>query len=443
MDDPANVAKSMNIPKFRKPIQIAIVGIFIVSCASKLALVARELIVAYRYGTGSFKDGVVAAMTLACLVIAPLIDPISKLILPEYCRHPTSDRWGTMILGIVSVIGGGYLLLSGLMGRQLLGLIYHGLSPDAFRIAESVFIWMEIYAFLMLVATILSQFLNARHHYWIAESRNVILSVVVIGSVFLHRSLWGIHPLIWGSVLGMAVGTLFLFVMVIRYRLLTWPDFGLLVDIRPWMGKFMLLNGVTAFCLGPAFMTQFQLARLGSQMISAHDFAYRIYTLIFGMVVPIILTPYFTYLSQESMRNQFSLSRFYKIMGGFIGLGICMWIGLIIFQPLVKLILIHGAFDDQSFHIFTRFLYVYIFSIATTGMVTTCQYVLSGYRFRFWYSVIFLVLAVESMLLISVGAHYFGMVGIPLGNVLGSLLAIPVYLYIIKIKIIDNPAISS
>jgi putative peptidoglycan lipid II flippase len=324
--------------------------------------VARQIVIARAFGTGSEYDAFIAAFRLPDILFmlisgGALATAFIPILSERLTLRPAADPDGwrltsaalnTMLLAVS--------LASAVVALVALPLvewlIAPGFSPETQQLTANLMRLALVSTLIFSVSGLVGGVLHAHQHFVLPALAPLIYNLgLIIGAIWLVPLL-GVYGLMWGAVAGAAGHLLIQMPGLVRYRMRYWPILGWrdsgLRQVLKLMGPRILTLGV----IQVNFLVIFNLAsRLGEGSVSALDYGWDLMQMpqtIIGSAIGIVLFPTMSELAAvsnlaglrqttvQALRIILALS--IPAMIGLIGLGL----------PLIQVLLERGEFGPDS-----------------------------------------------------------------------------------------------
>jgi putative peptidoglycan lipid II flippase len=325
----------------------------------KLASAAKEIAVAWRYGVSETVDAYQLATTLVFWLPGVLVCVLTIVLVPVFVRLRQSDQddrsyflqelHGTaLVLG--AIMGGLSLLLAPLVLPHLADK----LSAESRQIAWSLTRGMAPLALPSLMLGVYSARLMAR-----GRQINTLLEGVPAAGIVLLILLWppgtNAAPLLWGTVLGIVIQTVWSWRLagradgattVPRFSLRSrhWPELYAAVGIMV-VGQFALT------CITP--LDQYTAAQLGNGAIATLGYANRVIGLLISVGAMAIARAILPVMSDLSVADRRERARDISLKWAAVMLAAGALVAVIAWALApwgIGLFFEHGAFTSQDTH---------------------------------------------------------------------------------------------
>jgi putative peptidoglycan lipid II flippase len=335
-----------------------VMALFIVS---RIVGLLREVVIARQFGTSADMDAYLAAFRLPDFLFYVVAGgALGSAFIPTFTGYLTrSDMPGAWRLAS-AVINWVILILSMLAGLAaifapwLVQTLYGDFTPAQQALTTELMRWMLISTVIFGVSGVLMGILNARQHFLLPALAPVIYNGAIIVGAWWLGPIWGVRGLTAGVVFGAAGHLLVQLPGLLRagqrmqYRLVLAVDDSSLHEVGRLMAPRVL--GLAAVQLN--FVVNTVLASsLAVGSVTALNYGWIIMLLPQGVIAQSTATALFPTLAalvargeQVEMRRIFGLtlrSLLFLTLPAAAGL-------LILREPLVRLILQRGAFNEAS-----------------------------------------------------------------------------------------------
>ena len=263
------------------------VAVFVI--AGKLAGAAKEIGIAWRYGIGELVDAYQLASTLVFWLPGTLVSVISIVLVPMLVRLQQENAEARALFlrelqGAALLIGAGLALFTVVIGPFLLPYLGGKLSEPSHRMTLEFAFGMAPLAPLALLIGLHAARLMAK-----GRQINTLLEGIPAAAILIFVLLWppGPHigPLLWGTLLGTAIETIWLWELGRRSDAGSrMPSFS---RRSPHWSELYRAAGVLG--VGQLIMSiitpldQFTAAQLGDGAIATLGYANRIIALLIGV----------------------------------------------------------------------------------------------------------------------------------------------------------------
>ena len=256
----------------------------------KAAGAVKEMAVAYRYGVSDSVDAYQFTMTMATWLPVTIVGVLSVVLIPVLVRLRRADSveredFIRELQGWVLAAGIALALLTWLAWPYALDWLGQGLSPQVRGMTGDLLLAFAPVSALLLIAGISAARLRA-HERHVNTLLDSVPAVATLAWVMLAVSAEGVGPLLWGTLVGYAIQTVWLAWLAARADagFWGWPRFTLRSPHWPeLMGAagVMLIGQVAMSFVGP--LDQYAAANLGANANATLGYASRLLSLILGI----------------------------------------------------------------------------------------------------------------------------------------------------------------
>lgn len=358
-----------------KQIARAALIIMMATLLGRVLGLVREQVIAFQFGASLASDAYKVAYTLPYIFGVMVTGAFNAAFIPLFTEaiqeqdRTRAWRLGSAVLNLVFIV----FLVFTILGEVFTPLAVHLTAPDFQGQAYTLTLDLMRIIFPTLIfaalAGITSGMLNSMQHFLIPALGPIVSSIAVILSAFTLVPVMGIH--------GLAVGTLigFFLQFAIQIPILMKKGFqyALILDVKNptirRMGRLIIpvLVGVGVGQI-TIIVDQRFASGLAEGSVAALNFANRMMQLPLGLFVSALVVPLFPALSAFAAKKDLASIKVTAAQGVNL-LGMVMvpaTVGLMLLaQPIVRLLLERGAFDQSDTQITAVALF--FLSIGMTG----------------------------------------------------------------------------
>ena len=360
-------------PKRDRTLQTTLM-VTVIIFASKAVGFVREVLRASYFGTGVENDAYVAAYSLFYIPIMLLTSMITSTMVPLYIDARAqggakrANRFASNALNLFALIAMALSALMMVFARPIIHLIYSGYDSARLDMAVHMARIMMPSMLFVVSSIMLSSVLNATRHFMAAQLTGFALSLGMIVSTVGFSPRYGIDALAWG-VFGAGILQVLILLPALR------GDFRYAPILRPKDERFrkMLTLGVPALLsMAVTEMSHMVDQALGSGLnagdVSSMDYAFRLITVITGVIGVPITTIMFSRMSEKAAE---------KDRQGIVGivtqsaevlllvlLPITV-LGCALSQDIIRLTYMRGKFDEQSMMVTSGVFFSYLLGVVS------------------------------------------------------------------------------
>jgi putative peptidoglycan lipid II flippase len=321
---------------------------------AQVAAFGKSILIAYYFGIGVQLDGYYLGQAIPVTITGILMGFLQTGFLTVYAgqlakaeTHAAAALLGRM-LAVLTLVG----VITGIVLSAAAPWIVSLLAPDsASSVQDAAVASLRVLAFLLLLNSLvdcLSLALSAHGSFAVAAFAPTA-NALVASALLAALPDWGLHNLIWGTLLGFFV-QLTLVAAEVRRR-------GITVI---WNVRVKLASVATAgasivpglvFANLSVLVPQIIAARMGDGAVATFSFAARLHgaaTQVLAMALSAVLLPYFAHAVGRGDHAAIvaALRKGFPIIA-LIVVAALLWVGLV-GDHFVSLIFEHGAFDKTA-----------------------------------------------------------------------------------------------
>jgi putative peptidoglycan lipid II flippase len=422
----------------------AAVTIALLTALVKVAAVAKELVVAWRFGISDDLDAFLIALLMPSFIINLVAGSFNSSFIPTYIRvreleNSTAAR---KLFSSVMVLGAGLLGVTTVLIIALaplyLPLIARGFSPEKLHLTFSLLCLSAPVILLSGVVTIWGAVLNAGERFALAAFSPVITPIISI--IFLLTAYsWGIYALAVGLVCGAALEMFFVGAALKRQGVPLFPRWhGADPHLRQVVKQYVPLIG-GAFLMGGTYLVdQSMAAMLSPGSVAALNYGNKIVAFITGLAATALGTAVIPYFSSTVARENWLEAR--HILKRYLWLIFSFSIPVMILlvwvsEPLTRALFQRGAFSVEETHVVARIQSFFALQIPFYVAGILLVRLISSFRanhFLLWGAIINLVINVSLNYLLM---RWLGVAGIALSTSVVYLISFT-YCYVVINRLI-------
>lgn len=269
----------------------------------KLAAMAKELVVAYRFGTGDVIDAFLIAFLLPSLVVNVVTGSFGLAFTPIYVdvreRRGMSDAFallGTAMVGCAALALAVTCLL--LAAIPALPLLASGFDTEKLALTRDLFLILLPVILLNAFIALWSAALNCERRFGSAALAPVGVPLLTLGMVLLAGRAWGGYALAFGTVSGSALQCGILAIALARARMPVMPRWaGATPDLKRALRQYYPLMASAVLTSGSWAIGQAMAATLPSGSVAALNYGNRIPAVVSeigSMAIATAVLPHFS-----------------------------------------------------------------------------------------------------------------------------------------------------
>lgn len=343
---------SINRQIFAAAVIVALMTVFV-----KIAAVAKELVVAWRFGTGDELDAFLIALVIPDFIITVVAGSFNAALIPTYVRVKEQQGlqkaqklfsgvmiWSLGLLGITTIV---------MMAAApvYLPLLASGFEPQKLDLTLHLLWAIAPSVLLSGIITIWSAVLNAGERFALAAVSPILTPAITILLILGFR-FWGIFALAAGLVCGAIGEIIILGVALHRQRISLLPKWSIFDgNLRQVISQYMpLIAGAFLFC-STTLVDQSMAAMLLPGSVAALNYGNRIIALPITLTATALSTAVIPYFSQMVSRQDWTgvlhtLKKYLRLI--FIVTVLLTGLILIFSRPIVELVFQRGSFTAED-----------------------------------------------------------------------------------------------
>ena len=415
----------------------------------KLAAAAKEIAVAYQFGTGDELDAFLIAFLLPQFAINLIGGSLNAALIPTYIqvRQQEGLRAAQRLLSSVMVLNIGFLVVLSvvlaLTASYILPLVASGFAAEKLAVAQSLYYGLLATLVLTGLSTTWGAILNAENRFVLVAVVPGATSIVTVLVVIVMAQYWGSYALVVGTVGGALIETGLVGWGLARAGISLVPRWGGISPVvKQVLGQYAPMV-VAAFLMGgTGVVTQSMAATLDSGSVSDLAYGNKITNLILGIgavAVSTAILPHFSRMVAEQdwrgLRHTLGVyTRLLLIVSTPVTL-VLMYYS----EPAVALLFQRGAFTAEDTHLVGQIQVMYLLQIPLyiAGMLfVRLLSALKANQVMLWGNVINLTVCVA---LSYVLMQRFGVLGIALATSLMSVISF-CFLVVVSLRLMKQKA---
>ena len=339
----------------------------------KIAAAAKEMAVAYQFGTSDELDAFLIALVLPAFAVTLIGGSLNAALIPTYIqvREQEGQQAAQRLLSSVMVVSIGFLVvlavILALTASYILPLVASGFSAEKMAVTQSLYYGLLSTLVLSGVVTTWGAILNAENRFALASVAPVATSIMTIPVVIVMATYWGGYALVIGLVGG----------ALIEAGLVGWGLTRAGVSLVPrWYGTSPAVKQVlqqyapmvaAAFLMSStSVVSQSMAAMMNPGSVSALSYGNKITSLLLGvggLAVSTAVLPYFSRM--VTMRNWQGLRHTILTYSGWLLVGTVPVTAALIYysEPVVAFVFQRGAFSAEDTHLVGQIQAMYLLQV--------------------------------------------------------------------------------
>ncbi|MCS7222799.1 MAG: murein biosynthesis integral membrane protein MurJ [Anaerolineae bacterium] len=410
----------------------AAVTVMVMFVLSRIAGLAREIVISARFGTSAELDAYLAAFRLPDLLFQLVAGgALGSAFIPAFTErlvqadHRSAWRMASSVVNWVFVLMTLLALLIAALAQPLIAhVVAPGFPPEQQRLTATLMRWMLIATVVFGVSGIVMGILNACQHFLLPALAPVVYNLAIIAGAWFLAPRWGAHGLVIGAVAGAFGHLLVQLPGLWRQGALYIPTLSARDPAVREVGKLMAPRVLGLAAVQVNFLVNTILAsQLPAGSLAALNYAWLLMLLPQGVIAQAVATAAFpTFATQVAHRAHEEMrATLNAILRVILLLTAPASVGLIVLRmPLVRLLLERGAFDTDSTAAVTYALAFYaagLVSHSVVEVVSRAFYALHDTWTPVWVGLTAMTLNVALSLLL---VHPLGHGGLALANTLAT-----------------------
>jgi len=338
----------------------------------KLAAVAKEIAVAYQFGTGDEIDAFLMAFLVPQFVVNLIAGSLNAALIPTYIQVREQEGQGAAqrVLSSVMVLSVGFLaalsVVLALTASYILPLVASGFAAEKLALTHSLYYVLLATLILSGLATTWGAILNAENRFALAAVVPVATSIVTVLLVVMAKH-WGSYVLAIGVVGGALIETSLLGWGLAREGVLLVPRWcGTSPAVKQVLAQYAPMVAAAFLMGGTTLVSQSMAAMLSPGSVSALAYGGKVTNLILGvgaLAVSTAVLPHFsrmvTMTDWHGLRH--TLLTYSRLL---LMVTLPLTFGLIYFsEPVVAVLFQRGAFTEADTHLVGQVQAMYLLQV--------------------------------------------------------------------------------
>jgi putative peptidoglycan lipid II flippase len=335
----------------------ATVTVGIITGLVKFASVGKELVVAWRFGTGDTLDAFIIAMVVPSFVINVVAGSFKSALIPEYIQvqEQQGQKAAQQLFSGITTLAIAFLIVTAILititAPIYLPLLGSGFSPEKLNLTARLLWCVSPLVLLFGIVNIWGGILNAGERFALAAFTPAIIPLATVILLLISPSL-GIYALAGGMICGSCLEMIVLSIGLRQQKVSFLPKWsGYDANLRKVVGQyFPVVTGAFLMC-STDLVDQSMAATLDSGSVAALSYANRVIALpltLATLALGTAVVPYFSKtIAQKNWRKiEHTFSYYLKLI--FVTT-VPFTIAIILASKLiVKILFERGSFDAED-----------------------------------------------------------------------------------------------
>lgn len=429
------------------------VGILsIIAIVSKVLGFGRDAFIAAYFGSSGITDAYFIAITIPTLLFTALSTAIATGIIPMYVRYQQESQQKAK--EFVSLLGTIFLLLS-----VVLTLISYLFVPQIIHVVAGKFTAQQMALTINLTYITLPSLLfyvmssyatgiaNAHQKFIVPSLVTVPNNMIIILSVIVCSSTFGITGVAWGSLLGVVSQFLIQAPFLMQTRIgLNFSFIQYKKELKDSLISFVPIIIASLAVQMSSLTDQMVASRLSAGSVSALNYSQKILYLPYSIIVMTLITVLYPSIVEiaKTAREQF-MDRVFKGMNVILLSCLPFAVVMMVFaKQIVQIIYQRGAFDSHATDLATYSFFWYVpalFSLSIRDYFIRCLMALEKNRATMVSSIVFVPVNIAFSVTLS---RFFAHGGIAMATSIATFLqSIFLFYWIVRSEKLANEQIKS
>lgn len=276
-----------------------------VTLVVKLAAAAKEIVVAYQFGTSDELDAFLIAFLLPQFAINLIAGSFNAALIPTYIqvREQEGQREAQRLLSGIMILSVGFLVVLSvvlaLTASYVLPLVASGFAAEKLAVAQSLYYGLLATLVLSGLATTWGAVLNAENHFALPAVVPVATSIVTVLVVIVTVKYWGSYALVVGTVGGAVVEVCLMGWALAREGVSLIPRWcGTSPAVKQVCGQYAPMIAAAFLMGGMGVVSQSMAAMLDPGSVSALAYGSKLTNLLLGIGATAVSTAVLPHFSR-------------------------------------------------------------------------------------------------------------------------------------------------
>ncbi len=350
----------------------AAITVGLMTALVKVAAMGKELVVAWRFGTGDALDAFFIALIVPSFIIVVVAESFNAALIPTYIRVREQEGleaaqrlfsgvilWSLALLGIITV-------LMAATAPLYLAWMARGFSPQKLDLTFHLLWTIAPLVPLNGIVVIWSAVLNAGERFALAAISPALTSFMTVLFLLVKKD-WNIFALAAGLVCGTLLEMILLGAALKRQGISLRPKwYGFDSHLRQVASQYAPTIAGSFLMCSTSLVDQSMAAMLSPGSVAALNYGSKAIALPISLIATALSTAVIPYISKMVADENWSGVR--STMKRYLGLVLIATVPTTVFlflfsQPLVEVFLQRGSFTDQDTRIVAQIQAMYALQI--------------------------------------------------------------------------------
>lgn len=423
----------------------AIIMVGGITAIVRLATVAKEFVVAYRFGTSDSMDAFLTAFLLPAFAVNIIAGSFNAAVIPTFIdvrehegREAAQRLFSNVIIWSTSLLIGVSVLLA-IAAPYILPLIGSGYSSEKIALTRSAFYILLPIIVVSGLSTTWGAILNAGERFAIVAITPILTQLTIVLALMLFGEIWGIYAMAIGTLSGMGIEVLILAGALRCQGYSLFPRWHGMNDALKQVIKQYVPMIAGAFMMsGTGIVDQAMAAALGPGNVSSLSYGNKLVSFVVGLgsiAIGTAVLPNFSRMVATGEWNgiKHTLKTYLRIIS-LISIPLTL-LCILYSEPIVRVLFERGSFTNADTQVVGRiqaFLLIQVPFYILGTLVVRLISSLKGNILLLWGAIINFVVNIS---LNYVLMNWFGVAGIALSTSIVYLISFSYCLIVLNKRI--------
>jgi putative peptidoglycan lipid II flippase len=327
----------------------------------RLATVAKELVVAYKFGTGDAMDAFLTAFLLPSFAVNIIAGSFNSAVIPTFIhvreregREASQQLFSNIIICSTCILIVTSVILA-IAAPYILPIIGSGYSLEKLLLTRSLFYCLLPILVISGLSTIWGAVLNAGNKFAFVAVTPMITPLVTVLSLVAFGNIWGIYTMAFGTLGGMILEVLAL-AGALRYQGFSlFPRwYGMNDALKRVIKQYVPMIAGAFMMSSTGVVDQSMAAMLGPGSVASFSYGNKLVSLIFSVAALSIGTAIFPHFSRMVATDDWkgtrhTLKTYFRLI---LLISVPSTLLLIFFsEPIVRILFERGSFTSADTHL--------------------------------------------------------------------------------------------